>query len=307
MFSYLDSLFSLSGLNILFVGGGGVLGAHIAPALAAAGARVWITSRTLEKAQGVATALNAEFTQKLGESYKGEVIGAELKDASNLTDIEALNLALTVQGVGKIDVLINGAGGNDPAATFGPTRSFFELASPTAADASRKVFGINYDSALLGTAVFGKKLMQSNDPSVINIGSMAGLKALSRVPIYSGAKAAVHSLTQYLSVELQDRNKYSKTIRVNALIPGFFLTKQNEGLLVKGEKLSEIDRIRLAPTPDDLTDRGRSVIGRTPMSRFGNPNELIGATVLLCSPTAASFINGAMLVVDGGFDNFTLG
>jgi len=186
---------------------------------------------------------------------------------------------------GRVDILINGAGGNKKQATTSPDLSFFDLP----ADAVQWVFNLNFIGTLLPCQVFGKVMADQGEGIILNVSSMNAFRPLTRIPAYSAAKAAVSNFTQWLAVHLSQ--KYSTDIRVNAIAPGFFLTEQNRFLLsdeVTGE----------------LTPRGRTIIDHTPMARFGQPGDLIG-TVLWLLSSGATFVHGVVVPVDGGFSAFS--
>lgn len=180
--------------------------------------------------------------------------------------------------------MLNAAGGNVPGATLSGDTTIFDL--------PREAFGEVFDLNLLGTLVpiqvFGEAMAQSAQGCIINVSSMAAARAITRVAGYSAAKAAVENLTRWLAVELAQR--YGAGMRVNAIAPGFFLGEQNRAMLVDEN--------------GNLTQRGRAIVAHTPAGRFGEPSELVGTTIWLCSP-AASFVNGAVIPVDGGFGAFS--
>ena len=186
---------------------------------------------------------------------------------------------------GKIDVLINGAGGNKKEATTGPDMPFFDLP----ADAIKYVFDLNFIGTLLPSQIFGKEMARTGTGVILNVSSMSAFSPLTKISAYSAAKAAVNNFTQWLAVHLCQN--YSKNIRVNAIAPGFFLTEQNRFLLTD-EKSGK------------LTPRGETIVAHTPMSRFGEANELLGATIWLCSD-ASKFVTGIVVPVDGGFSAFS--
>ena len=190
-----------------------------------------------------------------------------------------------VETMGKVDALINGAGGNKKEATTSPEMSFFDMP----AEAIRAVFDLNFIGTLLPSQVFGKYMAQRGEGVIINVSSMNAFRPLTKIAAYSAAKAAVSNFTQWLAVHMC-RN-YSKNIRVNAIAPGFFLTEQNRFLLTD-EKTGE------------LTARGKTIIEHTPMARFGQPDELIG-TILWLLSDAAKFVTGIVVPVDGGFSAFS--
>jgi NAD(P)-dependent dehydrogenase (short-subunit alcohol dehydrogenase family) len=205
-------------------------------------------------------------------------------DVLNKASIET-----AAQGVlaeyGRVDILINGAGGNKPQATTGTTQSFFELP----AEALRWVFDLNLMGTILPCQVFGKIMAKQKSGVILNISSMNALRPLTRIPAYSAAKAAVSNFTQWLAVHMAQ--EYSSAIRVNAIAPGFFLTEQNRFLLTEEET-------------GKLTPRGKAIISHTPMERFGLPEDLLGTVMWLLSP-ASAFVTGIVVPVDGGFSAFS--
>jgi NAD(P)-dependent dehydrogenase (short-subunit alcohol dehydrogenase family) len=186
---------------------------------------------------------------------------------------------------GKVHALINAAGGNMPAATTGPERTFFDLPDETL----RQVVDLNLEGSILPSQIFGRMMVDQGEGTILNISSMSAYRPLTRVVGYSAAKAAVTNFTQWLAVHMAQ--EYSPKIRVNAIAPGFFHTSQNHYLLYD-EKTGA------------LTQRGRSIIDHTPMKRFGKPEDLLGAVLWLLSP-AAEFVTGAVIAIDGGFSAFS--
>ena len=185
---------------------------------------------------------------------------------------------------GRIDALINGAGGNQPQATTRPGLSFFDLPE----DSLRFVSDLNFMGTLLPCQSFAKPMVEQGEGVILNVSSMSAIRPLTRVLAYSAAKAAVDNFTQWLSVHLA--REYSPRIRVNAIAPGFFLTEQNRFLLTEKET-------------GQLTARGQSIIEHTPMGRFGQPEDLLGTVLWLLSP-ASAFVTGIVVPVDGGFSAF---
>ncbi|MGF1646471.1 MAG: SDR family oxidoreductase [Kineosporiaceae bacterium] len=267
----LDRWFSLAGRVAVVTGGTGVLGGEIARGLAAAGARVAVLGRRGAVAAEVATGVEASG----GEAMP---LPADVLDRASL--VRARDAVLDRWGA--VDVLVNAAGGNVPTATVAEGASVFDVPET----AWRDVVDLNLLGTVLPTAVFGAA-MAGRDPAagvVVNVSSMAASRPLSRVAGYSAAKAAVENLTRWLAVDLAA--KHGPGMRVNAVAPGFFLGEQNRALLV-GEDGE--------PTP-----RGRRILDHTPLGRFGEPAELVGTVVWLCSP-AARFVTGVVVPVDGGY------
>jgi NAD(P)-dependent dehydrogenase (short-subunit alcohol dehydrogenase family) len=186
---------------------------------------------------------------------------------------------------GKIWGLINGAGGNDPQATTGPQNGFFDLPI----EAVKHVVDLNLTGTILTSQVFGRAMAEAGEGVIINISSMAAYRPLTRTIAYSAAKGAVNNFTQWLAVHMA--SEYSPSIRVNAVAPGFFHTRQNHYLLYDERE-------------GGLTLRGKSILDHTPMRRFGNPDDLLGAVLWLLSP-GSEFVTGAVIPVDGGFSAFS--
>jgi NAD(P)-dependent dehydrogenase (short-subunit alcohol dehydrogenase family) len=264
--------FRLDGKIALITGGGGVLGAVFARALAEAGAKVWVT----DVAEQRATAVADELTQS------GLAAESMCVDAMQRSSLEA-----AAKQVGTIDILINSAGGNMKEATTSPELSFFDLPL----NATEKVVALNlFGGAILPAQVFGRAMADRAEGGVIlNISSMNALRPLTRIPGYSAAKAAVSNFTQWLAVHMAQ--EYNPRIRVNALAPGFFLTEQNRFLLTDADT-------------GQFTARGETIVAHTPMGRLGDPAELAGTTLWLCSD-AAAFVTGIVVPVDGGFSAFS--
>ncbi len=267
-------LYDFTGQTVVITGGTGVLGGDIACALAACGAQLALLDLRLDPGQALLERMgkNAEHAAL----FQMDV----LKIESVRQAAEAVHARF-----GKIDCLINAAGGNRPQATTGPDLKFFDL--PT--DVLRWVFDLNLLGTILPCQVFGKIMAELGSGVILNISSMNAFRPLTRIPAYSAAKAGVSNFTQWLAVHMA--HEYSQRIRVNAIAPGFFLTEQNRFLL--------LDR-----DTGELTARGKSIIAHTPMGRFGNPDDLFGAVLWLLSP-ASAFVTGTVIPIDGGFSAYS--
>jgi NAD(P)-dependent dehydrogenase (short-subunit alcohol dehydrogenase family) len=270
----IQKLFDLTGKVAVVTGGAGVLCAAMCRALAAAGVKVAVLDLSADAAGTLAAELR---------SGGAEAIAA----VCNVLDRSSIEAAARVvlDRFGRVDILVNGAGGNSPQATTNPEQKFFDLP----ADALRWVFDLNLMGTILPSQVFGKLMAEQQVGVILNISSMNALRPLTRIAVYSAAKAGVSNFTQWLAVHMAQ--EYSPEIRVNAIAPGFFLTEQNRFLLT-GKETGE------------LTDRGRSILAHTPMNRFGKPEDLLGALLWLVSP-ASAFVTGIVLPVDGGFSAFS--
>ncbi|HUT29745.1 MAG TPA: SDR family oxidoreductase [Sedimentisphaerales bacterium] len=270
----MDDLFDLKGKVVAITGAGGILCGAMARALAGAGAKIAVWDLSEEAAGRVAGDIKS----------KG---GTAIAVKCNVLDKDTLEAARkkTVAELGEIDILINGAGGNKKEATTSETLPFFDLP----ADAVRFVFDLNFIGTFLTTQVVAKDMAKRGKGRILNVSSMASLSPLTKVMGYSAAKAAINNFTQWLAVHLCQN--YSKEIRVNAIAPGFFLTEQNR-FLVTDEKTGK------------LTARGKTIVDHTPMGRFGEPEELIGAVIWLLSD-AAKFVTGIVVPIDGGFSAFS--
>jgi NAD(P)-dependent dehydrogenase (short-subunit alcohol dehydrogenase family) len=266
----LQRLYDFSGKTVVMTGGTGVLGAEMARALVGCGANLALLVRRMDAAQELIASMGSRGVQAAAFS-------ADVLDKESLSKaVEAVRARF-----GACDCLLNAAGGNKPEATTGSQHSFFDLP----ADALRWVFDLNLIGTVLPSQVFGKLMVERGDGVILNISSMSAIRPLTRVMAYSAAKAALSNFTQWLAVHVAQ--EYSPRIRVNALAPGFFLTSQNKFLLTE-EKTG------------NLTARGKAIINHTPMGRFGQPEDLLGAALWLLSP-ASGFVTGIVLPVDGGF------
>ena len=272
--SELTRLYDFSGQTVVITGGTGVLGGEIACALVGCGANVAILDRNLDPAQHIL---------ELMEPRANHAVAVR----ANVLDPESLRQASkTIQEkFGGVHCLVNAAGGNNPQATTSPNLSFFELPS----EALRWVFDLNLLGTILPSQVFGKVMAEKGEGVILNISSMNAFRPLTRIPAYSAAKAGVSNFTQWLAVHMAQ--VYSPRIRVNALAPGFFLTRQNKFLLIDEQTGA-------------LTPRGKAIIDHTPMARFGQPEDLFG-TVLWLLSRASAFVTGIVVPIDGGFSAYS--
>ena len=266
------NLFDLENKVTVIIGGAGILGSAIAKGLGKAGSKVAICD--IADTNKIITNL-----KELGVRAKGYLI-----DVMDPKKIKECHDKL-IDDYGKIDILINAAGGNIEEATVSKNLSFFDIKI----FALEKVVRINlFGGAILPSQVFGKTMINNDDGgSIINISSMNAFRPLTRVIGYSAAKAAVSNFTQWLAVHFAQ--EYNNKLRVNAIAPGFFLTSQNRFLMLDEE--------------GNLTPRGDSIISHTPMGEFGKPEDLIGACIWLASD-ASRFVTGAVIPIDGGFGAF---
>jgi len=267
------NIFDIENKVIVITGGAGILGSRIARGMAQFGARVALCD--IKDASSVAKTMKAENLDV--EGYYIDVLNPDkIRDCHEKI----------MRTYGKVDVLINAAGGNIKEATVSEDRSFFEIPL----NALEKVVSLNlFGGAILPSQVFGKSMVSNpQGGSIINISSMNAFRPLTRIAGYSAAKAAVSNFTQWLAVHFA--REYNRNLRVNAIAPGFFLTTQNKYLLLDES--------------GNLTPRGESIITHTPMGRFGDPDELIGVCVWLSSE-ASKFVTGVVLPVDGGFNAYS--
>lgn len=260
--------------TIVITGGTGILGGEMACALVGCGANVAVLDRNPNLPEELKKPMDAG-PGKYMVVYGNVLVRDQLESAAE--DIQA--------SFGNIDVLINAAGGNRPQATTSEDVSFFDLPD----EALRFVFDLNIIGTILPSQVFGRMMAEKGEGVILNVSSMSAFTPLTRVPGYSAAKAGVSNFTQWLAVHMAQ--EYSPNIRVNAIAPGFFLTKQNCFLLIDEES-------------GELTNRGHQIIDHTPMARFGVPEDLLGTVLWLLSP-ASAFVTGVVLPIDGGFAAFS--
>lgn len=268
---------------VVVTGAGGVLCSMFASAIAECGAKVALLDRNLESAQNYANEITK--SGNIAKAYQVDVLDKESLEAAR---------AQVNADFGTCDILINGAGGNNPRATTTneyyfdgdidktDITTFFNL-DPKGVEF---VFNLNFLGTLIPTQVFAQDMLDKEDTSILNISSMNAFTPLTKIPAYSGAKAAISNFTQWLAVHFAKSG-----IRVNAIAPGFFVTKQNEALLFNEDG-----------TPKERTDK---ILNSTPMGRFGESEELIGTLLFLLSKPAAGFITGVVIPVDGGFSAYS--
>lgn len=269
----MTNLFDLTGEVAVVFGGTGVLGGAMAEALAAAGAKVVVAGRSVDRGNERVKAI---------EKAGGTAV-FQTADAMSRDSLAAARDAVLKQ-FGKVTVLVNGAGGNKPEATIMPGGDFCKLPL----DGWQAVFDLNLvGGTLLPCQIFGEPMVAAGRGSVINIASMSAILPLSRVVAYSASKAAVLNLTQWLA-----REWATKGVRINAISPGFFPAEQNRRMLLRED--------------GKYTERGQAIIDHTPMGRFGNAEELAGAVIWLASSRASGFVTGQNIVVDGGFSAVTI-
>ena len=270
----MNQLFSIEGKVIVITGGAGILGTGMAGHFASEGAIVVILDRNEAAGQSLA----ADICSKGGKALFlcTDVLNREVLE-QNREEI--------VSRYGRIDVLVNGAGGNMAGATIPPDKTIFDLDM----EAFRKVVDLNLFGTVLPTMVFVKAMVPRKEGCVINIASESAFRPLTRVAGYGAAKAAVANFTKYMAGELA--LKFGSGFRVNAIAPGFFITEQNRDLLLNRD--------------GSFTDRARTILAHTPFGRFGEPDELFGTMQWLMSD-ASKFVTGTITLVDGGFDAFSI-
>ena len=274
MSEMVNELFGLEGKVAVVTGGGGVLCGTLSRALARASVKVAVLDILPDAAEAVVADIEAD----------GGVGLAVTCDVLDKESIEAASEAVRAE-FGQVDILINGAGGNKKQASTSETKAFFDLP----VDAVQWVFNLNFIGTLLPSQVFGKLMAERGEGVILNVSSMNAFRPLTRIPAYSGAKAAVSNFTQWLAVHMNQ--EYASDIRVNAIAPGFFLTEQNRFLLTDEQS-------------GDLTPRGQTIINHTPMGRFGDPDDLISTVIWLLSD-GAQFVTGIVVPIDGGFSAFS--
>jgi len=269
----MHNLFDISGRVAVVTGGYGVLGGSMAECLAEAGVKVGILGRRQEAAEARAATLRSQGGQALA-------LTADVIERSQVLAAREQVLAAW----GRIDILINAAGGNRPAATIGPDQNVFDLSM----EAFDEVTDLNLKGTVIPTLIFGETMAEQHKGSILNISSMAAQQAVTKVVGYSVAKAGVDLFTKWMAVEMA--RQFGPGMRVNAIAPGFFIADQNRDLLIH---------------PDgSYTERGKTIIAHTPLGRFGVAEELHGVVRWLCSD-AASFVTGVVVPVDGGFSAFS--
>lgn len=268
-----------SGKTVVLTGAGGVLVSTFSVEFAKAGANVALLDLDKEAADRIAEEINKKYPKR-AKAYKCNVLDKE--------SLQEVNNAIK-KDFGPCDILINGAGGNNPKATTdnefhsddlgNDVKSFFDLEQ----QGIEFVFNLNFLGTLLPTQVFGKDMIGREGANIVNISSMNAFTPLTKIPAYSGAKAAISNLTQWLAVH------FSKSgVRCNAIAPGFLVSNQNIDLLFEEDH-------------ETLKPRGEKIIKNTPMGRFGEAEELIGGLLFLADENASSFVNGVVLPIDGGF------
>ena len=268
-----NKLFDVSGKVIIITGGGGALGGAMAKYLLQQDARIVILSLHESSATQ-----RAEELKAMG----GEVLGVAVDVLSEEKLKEARDKIMDKWG--KIDVLINAAGGNMPGATVNPDQTVFDVST----EDLKKVLDLNLMGSVLPTLVFGQVMAEQKSGSIINVSSMAASQAITRVLGYSMAKAGIDMFTKWMAMEMA--MKFGDGIRVNAIAPGFFIGKQNKRLLTEED--------------GSYTSRGKTIIQNTPMGRFGEAEELNGIVLYLCSE-ASRFVTGTIIPIDGGFSSFS--
>jgi NAD(P)-dependent dehydrogenase (short-subunit alcohol dehydrogenase family) len=269
----MENIFSVEGKVAVVTGAGGVLGGSIADSLSKNGAKIVVLDIRHENLDKKVSELRAANGQAIG-------FVCNVLEMNNLNE----TAKKIVNQWGRIDILINCAGGNIPGATLSPDQNIFDMKI----EDWEKVINLNQNGTVYPCLSFGKIMSEQKEGCIVNISSMATYSAITRVPGYSVAKTGINIFTKWLAMEMAQ--KFGEGIRVNAIAPGFFIGDQNRAVLIN---------------PDgSLTDRSKKVLAKTPMGRFGDITELNGAIQFLCSK-AAAFITGAILPVDGGFSAYS--
>lgn len=266
--------YDFGGRTVVITGGAGILGGEIACALLGCNANVIVIDRAPSP---------PERFQSRAKLSKGRYLEIE----GNVLQKDSIERAADriVADFGKVDCLVNAAGGNSPDATTGTDKSFFDLPE----SALQLVSDLNLMGTIIPSQVIGRLMALQKAGVILNVSSMNAFRPLTRIPAYSAAKAAVSNFTQWLAVHMAQQ--YSPGIRVNAIAPGFFLTEQNRFLLTDKKT-------------GNLTDRGEKILAHTPMNRFGSPADLLGAVLWLLSPMS-QFVTGIVLPIDGGFSAYS--
>lgn len=270
----MNEIFSVKDKVVVITGGTGVLGACIGEYLAKEGAKVVLMGRRKEEGDAIVK----KITDRGGETI---FLTTDVMDQAKVEE----NCAEILSKYGKVDALLNAAGGNMPGATIAPSGTFFDLQVAQ----FEKVLNLNLTGTVIPTQVFLKPMVEAGKGAIVNFSSMAAFRPMTRVCGYAAAKAGISNFTAFLANEVA--TKFTPNIRVNAIAPGFFLTNQNRTLLTNED--------------GSLTERGADVIRQTPFKRFGKPEELCGTIQYLISD-AATFVTGTVAVVDGGFNAFAM-
>ena len=270
----MNKLFDITGKVVVITGGTGILGKAIAKYLALEGAKVVILGRRAEAGNAIVEDIKTAGGEAM--FLTTDVMNQEILE-KNLADI--------VAAYGRVDSLLNAAGGNMPGATIAPDGTFFDLKP----EEFQKVLDLNLTGTVIPSQVFLKQMVEQGEGTIVNFSSMAAFRPMTRVAGYAAAKAGISNFTAFLATEVA--KKFGEKIRVNAIAPGFFLTEQNRTLLTN---------------PDgSWTQRGADVIRQTPFGRMGEPEELCGTIHYLISD-ASKFVTGTVAVVDGGFNTFAM-
>jgi len=270
----MNNLFDIKDNVVVITGGTGVLGSCIGEYLALEGAKVILMGRRKEEGEKIVAAIRA----------KGGVADFLVTDVMNPQKVQE-NCDEIMAKYGRVDALLNAAGGNMPGATIAPTGTIFDIK----VEEFQKVLNLNLTGTVIPTQIFLKPMVEAGHGSIVNFSSMAAFRPMTRVLGYAAAKAGISNFTAFMANEVA--TKFTSGIRVNAIAPGFFLTNQNRALLTNED--------------GSLTPRGADVIRQTPFKRFGKPEELCGTIHYLISP-AASFVTGTVAVVDGGFNAYAM-